>query len=84
MGTFNENIKTFLIGVATTLSVSAITAVGSMYMDVQILKSTQQQQGDLSKLVQNLDKQVALNSQAVESLNKVVAKLSDSIESRSK
>ena len=74
----NESIKTILIGIATTLSVSAIFGVGSMYVDLQLIKD-KQQQVQLVTVVQQLDKQVALNIQAVESLNKIVSKLSDKI-----
>lgn len=76
----NESIRTVLIGIATTLSLSAIFSVGSMYVDIQLIKDKQQQQVQLATVVQQLDKQVALNIQAVESLNKIVSKLSDKMD----
>ena len=76
----NESFRSILAGIATALSVSAICSVCSMYIDVQMIKEKQQQQIQLSSVVQQLDKQVALNIQAVESLNKIVSKLSDKIE----
>lgn len=81
MSTGNDPLKNMLLGVASTLSVSAVLAVSSMYTDVQLLKQESQQQSDISKIVQNLDKQVALNNQAVEALNRVVTKLSEKIDS---
>ena len=76
----NESFRSILAGIATALSVSAICSVGSMYIDVQMIKEKQQQQIQLSSVVQQLDKQVSLNIQAVESLNRIVSKLSDKIE----
>lgn len=80
MDSISEPIKTILIGVTTALSISAIVGVGTMYMDVQLLKSRQQQLEVLSSVVQNLDKQVALNNQALDTLNDVVEKLNDRLD----
>lgn len=80
MDSISESLKTILIGVTTALSISAIIGVGTMYMDVQLLKSRQQQLEVLSSVVQNLDKQVALNNQALDILNSVVEKLNNKLD----
>lgn len=71
----NNFIKEWLMGVATALSVATLGIAISLYTDVQVLKSKQEQNSNLASAVASLEKQVALTTQALDALKDTLQEL---------
>lgn len=71
----NNFIKEWMMGVATALSVATLGIAISLYTDVQVLKSKQEQNSNLSSAVASLEKQVALTTQALDALKDTLQEL---------
>lgn len=72
----NEIAKNLFIGVASTLSVAAISLGLTLYVDVQILKNNQADQtslvNDARELLNRIDKTQAIQAEAIKNISEVV------------
>lgn len=72
----NEIAKNLFIGIASTLSVAAISLGLTLYVDVQILKNNQADQtslvNDARELLNRIDKTQAIQAEAIKNISEVV------------
>lgn len=74
-----DALRNILIGVATSLSVASIGVGINTYVDVQILKSTQAEQGSIvnttREILNRIDKTQAVQSETIKTLSDLVNNL---------
>lgn len=74
-----DALRNILIGVATSLSVASIGVGINTYVDVQILKSTQAEQGSIvnttREILNRIDKTQAVQSETIKTLSDLVNSL---------
>ena len=74
-----DALRNILIGVATSLSVASIGVGINTYVDVQILKSTQAEQGSIvnttREILKRIDKTQAVQSETIKTLSDLVNNL---------
>lgn len=72
----NEIAKNLFMGIASTLSVAAISLGLTLYVDVQILKNNQADQtslvNDARELLNRIDKTQAIQAEAIKNISEVV------------
>lgn len=69
--------REWLIGVATAISITTLGLALTTYTDVQILKTKQEQNANLTSVVGSLEKQVALNNQALDAVKDMLRELKE-------
>lgn len=74
-----DALRNILIGVATSLSVASIGVGINTYVDVQILKSTQAEQGSIvnttREILNRIDKTQAVQTETIKTLSDLVNSL---------
>lgn len=72
----NEMAKNLFIGIASTLSVAAISLGLTLYVDVQLLKASQADQTsfvvDAKELLNRIDKTQAIQTETIKNLSDIV------------
>lgn len=77
----DNSLRSWAVGVATALSVSAIGVASNLYVDVQLIKQNQtrivemsDQQKQMETLINKLDKSLAVQAETLQTITKALEK----------
>lgn len=77
----DSSLRTWAVGVATALSVSAFGVASNLYVDVQLIKQNQtrlvemsDQQKQMEQLINKLDKSLAVQAETLQTITKALEK----------